>query len=261
MAKPKFVLGFKSLADLIPEIIGEPLEDEYHAANGDGLQRTTNGLMVWRKADNWTAFTDGYRTWINGPQGLQVRLNTERFDWELPTPKPVLVRDIIPLLATAPWHFCPTRAVSSIEMIVVHWDGGPTAIPENYDPLAYYQWEARYHIAKDWGGGSFGFGLMYHEKISRDGRVWLTRPATHIVWAAMNANPVGYMICVDANEQSGVTPAQRSSLSARLDANRGRFQLDRTAVFGHGELGQYGNSTSCPGQDLLRQVQDYRRQT
>jgi hypothetical protein len=37
---------------------------------------------VWRKADNWTAFTDGYRTWVNGPAGLVRRLNTERFPWE-----------------------------------------------------------------------------------------------------------------------------------------------------------------------------------
>ena len=38
--------------------------------------------MIWRKADNWTAFTDGNRTWINGPFGLQSRLNTELLDWE-----------------------------------------------------------------------------------------------------------------------------------------------------------------------------------
>ena len=38
--------------------------------------------MVWRKADNFTAFTDGYRTWVNGPDGLQQRLNSQRFAWE-----------------------------------------------------------------------------------------------------------------------------------------------------------------------------------
>ena len=84
MDKPTFILGFKTLAELIGEqIVGEPLENERHnAENGDALQATTKGLMVWRKADNWTAFTDGYRTWVNGPFGLQERLNTERFDWE-----------------------------------------------------------------------------------------------------------------------------------------------------------------------------------
>jgi hypothetical protein len=83
-----YVLGFRTLHDLIPGIVGECLTDEFHGANGDGLQITTgppgaaDGLMVWRKADNWTAYTDGYRTWINGPFGLQTRLNTERFCWE-----------------------------------------------------------------------------------------------------------------------------------------------------------------------------------
>ncbi|HUX86747.1 MAG TPA: hypothetical protein VMW65_07070, partial [Chloroflexota bacterium] len=51
-------------------------------ANGDGLQMTTRGMLVWRKADNFTAFTDGYRTWVNGPYGFQQRLNRERFCWE-----------------------------------------------------------------------------------------------------------------------------------------------------------------------------------
>ncbi len=82
-AECQFVLGFKALRDLIGhEIVGECLENEHHGANGDGLQQTTGGLLVWRKADNWTAFTDGYRTWINGPNGLEQRLNTEFLPWE-----------------------------------------------------------------------------------------------------------------------------------------------------------------------------------
>ena len=76
----RFALGFKALAEQIPAVVGDCLEDErVNPANGDALQRTTGGLLVWRKADNWTAFTDGYRTWVNGPLGLQQRLNTERF--------------------------------------------------------------------------------------------------------------------------------------------------------------------------------------
>ncbi len=79
----QFVLGFKTLRDLIGhDIVGECLEDQRYAANGNSEQQTTGGLLVWRKADNFTAFTDGYRTWINGPNGLVQRLNTERFEWE-----------------------------------------------------------------------------------------------------------------------------------------------------------------------------------
>jgi hypothetical protein len=78
-----FKLGFAALAAFIPEQVGSCLEDEAHnPENGDALQRTTGGLMVWRKADNWTAFTDGFQTWINGPTGLVRRLNTERCTWE-----------------------------------------------------------------------------------------------------------------------------------------------------------------------------------
>ena len=79
----EFRLGFKTLRDLIGHhIVGECLENEHYNHIGDSNQHTTGGLMAWRKADNWTAFTDGYRTWVNGPYGLVQRLNTERFEWE-----------------------------------------------------------------------------------------------------------------------------------------------------------------------------------
>jgi hypothetical protein len=83
-AECQFVLGFKTLRDLIGhETVGECLEHEHYNHVGDGVQQTTGGLLVWRKADNWTAFTDGYRSWINGPFGLEQRLNTELFPWEV----------------------------------------------------------------------------------------------------------------------------------------------------------------------------------
>ena len=81
-ASCQYVLGFATLHNLIPTIAGNCVTNESHATNGDGLQQTANGLMVWRKADNFTAFTDGFRTWINGPFGLQQRLNSQRFKWE-----------------------------------------------------------------------------------------------------------------------------------------------------------------------------------
>ena len=92
----QFILGFATLKALIdaaegPDKVGDCLENQrFNPENGDALQQTTGGLLVWRKADNWTAFTDGYRTWINGPYGLQARLNTETFDWEAPATPPAL---------------------------------------------------------------------------------------------------------------------------------------------------------------------------
>jgi len=78
----QFILGFKTLHDAIPNVAGDCLDNQAFAANGDALQHTTNGLLVWRKADNFTAFTDGFRSWVNGPFGIQERLNTDRFPWE-----------------------------------------------------------------------------------------------------------------------------------------------------------------------------------
>lgn len=78
-----FVLGFADLASLIPDQVGECLDDQsFSPITGDARQPTTGGLLVWRKADNWTVFTDGTSTWLNGPNGLQQRLNDQRFHWE-----------------------------------------------------------------------------------------------------------------------------------------------------------------------------------
>ena len=78
----QFVLGFALLHRLAPAAIGECVDDQAAAANGDALQHTANGLLVWRKADNFTAFTDGATTWVNGPFGLEQRRNQQRFSWE-----------------------------------------------------------------------------------------------------------------------------------------------------------------------------------
>jgi glucose/arabinose dehydrogenase len=78
----QYILGFLALYQQIPTVMGPCVGNETPSPNGDSLQQTANGLAVYRAADNWTAFTDGFRTWINGPLGVQSRLNTERFSWE-----------------------------------------------------------------------------------------------------------------------------------------------------------------------------------
>lgn len=82
---PEFRLGFQSMAELIPEVVGQPLEEErFDPVAGVALQPTTAGLMVWRGDTNTTAFTDGSTTWLVGPLGLQIRPNDARFAWEGP---------------------------------------------------------------------------------------------------------------------------------------------------------------------------------
>ena len=86
LAQPscRFVLGFADLrAQVGATTVGDCIDDERHnPTNGDGRQASTRGELVWRKVSNTMAFTDGHQTWAIGPNGLQRRLNTERFSWE-----------------------------------------------------------------------------------------------------------------------------------------------------------------------------------
>jgi hypothetical protein len=90
--------GFRSLHELMPETVGGCLTDERaDAATGDTTQQTTGGLLVWRRADNVPAFTDGYHTWLLGPRGLEHRLASERLPWETttpPAPPPLAVQPV-----------------------------------------------------------------------------------------------------------------------------------------------------------------------
>jgi hypothetical protein len=82
-----FTLGFQMLRDQMREIVGDCLENEhFNQVNGNAEQRTTAGLLVWRKCDNWTAFTNGTTTWIHGPTGLVTRPNAgPLFPFESPS--------------------------------------------------------------------------------------------------------------------------------------------------------------------------------
>lgn len=88
----RFVLGFAALRELIPDEVGECVADEsVDPVTGDIVQPTATGLLVWRKVDNATGFTDGQGTWLNGPNGLVYRPNTVRLPWESnPTRLPVV---------------------------------------------------------------------------------------------------------------------------------------------------------------------------
>lgn len=90
-----FRFGFKELYDLIPDTVGQCLENERYDVSGDSFQRTTGGLLVWRKTDNLTTFTDGVWTWIHGPDGLQKRRNRDRVTWDPPDPVLVAALEVL----------------------------------------------------------------------------------------------------------------------------------------------------------------------
>jgi hypothetical protein len=84
----RFEQGFALLRDQVPAVVGRCLDNQAYSSNHDAVQHTTawhgeGGLLVWRRVDNWTAFTDGATTWINGPFGVQSRPNAGPcFSWE-----------------------------------------------------------------------------------------------------------------------------------------------------------------------------------
>jgi hypothetical protein len=122
----RFQLGFAVLQQLLPIRVGQCLDDASYGPSGDAVQHTTNGLLVWRKSDNWTAFTDGYRTWVAGPNGLQERLNSQRFRWEanaagLPvvdTPATPSLPPALALSAPATIRIVPADSVSGAGLTV-----------------------------------------------------------------------------------------------------------------------------------------------
>jgi hypothetical protein len=114
-ASCRFVLGFATLREQVgADKVGQCLEDEhFNLDNGNAEQRTSGGLMVWRKIDNFTAFTDGGTTWVNGPNGVQNRPNSERFSWERdPVTAPTVARAAQPAAPASGNNPAPSSAIA-----------------------------------------------------------------------------------------------------------------------------------------------------
>jgi hypothetical protein len=80
---PSFALGVASLKQRLGDTMGAPLECEHPvSANGDTIQHTTTGLVVYRAATNTVMFTDGWRHWALTPQGM---VSWEGHDADPPT--------------------------------------------------------------------------------------------------------------------------------------------------------------------------------
>jgi hypothetical protein len=80
-----FAGDFAAFRDVVgPQTVGTCLEDEHvNETNGNTEQRTSGGLFVRRAEGTITAFTDGVTTWLNGPNGLEIRPNGQQLPWEV----------------------------------------------------------------------------------------------------------------------------------------------------------------------------------
>ena len=68
---PAFLLGFASLQTSLGSSMGEPTEcEQVDPVSGDGFQRTTTGLALYRRDTNTPMFTNGREHWALTPDGL-----------------------------------------------------------------------------------------------------------------------------------------------------------------------------------------------
>jgi hypothetical protein len=63
--------GFATLHTAIPTDVGDCKDNITYAANGDGVQHTAKGVLVWSKAQNVSSFSNGSETWVLGTSGVQ----------------------------------------------------------------------------------------------------------------------------------------------------------------------------------------------
>ncbi len=148
------------------------------------------------------------------------------------------------------------REVGQITRLAVHWDDQYR--PVKYNALTRYIDQARYHIDKVWGVDPAnqpikGFGLMYAYKIAGDGQIYQVQDEGLITWSVRNANPITLSVCCDCGTGQVPTQAQLAALHSLLMwlcYHRPEIPACRKDVYGHGELVQYGNDTTCPGSFL-----------
>ena len=89
--------GFASVVVAVPELVGTCVAGaRTNAATGELEQPVSGGLLVRMGDEGFAAFTDGYRTWVVGPNGLETRGNDERLGWEPPLPTAVPPRASAP---------------------------------------------------------------------------------------------------------------------------------------------------------------------
>ncbi|MCL4544889.1 MAG: hypothetical protein M1118_09895 [Chloroflexi bacterium] len=78
----------RALSTTAGQCTGAALHDP---KSGDLVQHTQHGILVQDKASGFVSFSDGYHTWVDGPRGIQERLNFQRFSWEPnPTHLPIV---------------------------------------------------------------------------------------------------------------------------------------------------------------------------
>lgn len=127
--------------------------------------------------------------------------------------------------------------------LTIHWEGpDPIPLMNNETTVQYLTGVAIHHIARDWGNGQRGSGIMYHECIAQSGDSLILRGPNDILWHSGNdeANLDSRAILVMCSRVTPPTPAQLRAVIKRWIDN------GRAKTYPH----SHWSATECPGDQL-----------
>jgi len=176
-----FVLGFRALHDRIPDVVGDCVENEaYSRQSGAASQQTTRGRLIWRQADNWTAFTDRSTTWVSGPGGVVPRPNETLLPGESP-PSGTLVFEETWLLGRGLWIGSEDWRATDGTLTTDGSNGWSRALAPYGALTADYAVDAQVQ----WVRGDGGFGIVvqgqpgddaHFYRAGYEGGTWIVAP-------------------------------------------------------------------------------------
>ena len=105
--------------------------------------------------------------------------------------------------------------------------------------------------------------IPYHfwrQETAAGGKIYWCNNLEWVTWHARNANPSSISIALVGN-YANREPDQKllTDLEMLLKKLLKELNLPIIKVFGHGELGAYGNATACPGSKLLKYIKNFRK--
>jgi zinc/manganese transport system substrate-binding protein len=145
-----FTGGFAQLQAQIPDRVGSCVDNgTSRPMLGEAVQRTTNGLLVYRAIDGGISFSDGFHAWVLDPNGqAQLREVNERFPWEFNGDGlPLVGQSRPPINGPCPTAALRVLAVENFYASLVNQMGGqcvqtttiladPDADPHEFQPNA-----------------------------------------------------------------------------------------------------------------------------
>src|SRR5579884_4196357 len=259
-----FTAGFAAIAQQIPGAVGQCLGPEQPLSDKGSVQYTTSGALLWRKADNLTAFSDGLRTWLAGPDGLNERdvsnepapLMTfdtynghvfyQRLDLAVPAPGPGLefrlsydsANTYAGPLGPGWAHSFDAHLIQGdgrTSLVLVREDGTGEYFDSNGGPL---------FVQRDWGPDTLTHQNAGYRADFGNGQYWLFDHNGHV---SMMSDKEGHAAVIITDGDGRVTqvidPAKRGRLTFDYDPTGSRLiaahdWLGRSVQYGYDDAGR-----------------------